>query len=859
MRQTLATVRGMGMQYAKHLGLKVFFRRLKALITRTKSDTFYSSFKLLLNILGIQAVQVSILEGISNRKSVWTIRTTLDYIAEKHPDLVNFFVKATLRNSRDPSVLFVLSRHPTSKPLFRDWLAGVNQSQAVDQLVDRDAAVTAAFAGAARFLLAPADAGDLEENLESKQPELTSFFRSTSKSFKFSVSEQEPVSESAPRRLVITEDFSNVDQLSLLVSGTSHCTFFAFNDLYARADFRKVEAWCESGAIQVEHARSRIGRFTARYIDIKEQCGDLAKKIRSLLGEIPAGELVGPFLEQEIADFLFFRTLKIEAVRSLTQDANFDEIVVALDRQTVRADFVFLLSSCEELLSDPRLSFVSIATRTIYREKFLLLVDVILGGAQPKRVFESDSSRIEHFFFPPRATVMRHQVIQKPKGRRQSNWVILATADRVPYNFSTASYARSFSQQFRVSLLTFGVQAVRLRKQLDRLGLWRLPLNFVAPSIKSRDFGERLGERLVRLSHLNLDFRSNSAKAAFVTGAETLCNRVILPSIANAQTIKANFSKLEQLGSLPSAVVLTPNREPRVAMIANIARAFGIPTVALEPHLIEPSYSRYAKVRTDYYGVVSRYIKDRVWRPYGIPEDRVFAIGSPKFFLHDIAGGNPIIGRQKLFEFSPRTPRNNLDRSNLVFFSQPGSWETVGKVWDLILDATKQTRVNVLLKPHPEDSSTRVEEFLLRANVNHHRTVELLEGDAAKALKKADYATVMYSAMGLESSLRGIPTFCIAPGGHEYPLDLHAMVGIPRVTESRELKELLCQYSRSRAGFDITLSKLCRAEPQFVDGFESGLLQLMDLVISRGKRGLRPPGDIPESLFLDPPHPVFQL
>ena len=164
------------------------------------------------------------------------------------------------------------------------------------------------------------------------------------------------------------------------------------------------------------------------------------------------------------------------------------------------------------------------------------------------------------------------------------------------------------------------------------------------------------------------------------------------------------------------------------------------------------------------------------------------------------------------------------------------------------------------MKAHPEESVSRTQRYLDQAiSRGLGDRVTLLRGDAATAIDLGDIVLTAYSTAAIDAAIRQKPVVCVTAGDVAYPLDLASVVGAPTTRSAEELTKLIAAYRADPNSFQTQASSLIERETQFTEGPGSRLRQLISTVIDRGPEAIRDPSLIPESLFLDPPHPLFPV
>jgi hypothetical protein len=257
---------------------------------------------------------------------------------------------------------------------------------------------------------------------------------------------------------------------------------------------------------------------------------------------------------------------------------------------------------------------------------------------------------------------------------------------------------------------------------------------------------------------------------------------------------------------------------------------------------------------------MSDYFRDRAVVGFAIDISRVRTIGSPRQVAP--SGYDPALAKREHRErFESETGVTLTDgRIVLAFFCQPSDWTHVSRVWATTLDAAQVTSSLVLLKTHPEESVSRAAAYLEQAataGMSDH--VVLLDDDAATAIALADLVLTAYSSAAIDAAIRQRPVVSVTDGDARYPVDLSGVVGASRATCVSELVDVIEQFRSAPEGFACRARSLIERETQFVEGPGGRLREFVAEVVAVGADGVRRSSDLPSSLFLDGPHPVYPV
>lgn len=798
------------------------------------------------------------------RKPIWRdVEQHLGTVAARSQADLEVFVRTGLEKTRAPLEIMSLARHPLSSDIVRRWLTeqlGPNTS--TDQrLIGTREAYDAAYVGAARQLLPAADAERAHQLASVKTSRYFQLLDSLGVRPVPSAGEPGPVRH----RLIIAEHLGNQPSVALLLPGCEKATVIATSDTFGMADFSDYDSWVGSGEVHVEHVRTRITRFSRDYSELHRASSRAADLIVAELATIPGlvHEDDRQFLAVDVADFLFFQALKFHALEALLDDDSFDHVVVAIADQKAQSEFFRLLAGVPRFQHDPRVEFSSVSGAMRIRNNYWHTLDSVL--AAPARALRADQLPVE-------LIVERFVADAHERGEavgwdapHQPGWILFATADNPAYNSSTAAYAAELVDTRPLRILNTQGPLTALTEALEGRDLTdRVPIApWSAGRLKDNALVELIQRRLPPLCLRLLEAADNEYDEAAAKGFDISLDRLvatrIVPALLRQKALEHRFETWRKAGTLPSAVVLTPHREAGVGGLAAVARRNGVPSIALEPHMQDANYSRYLKIAADYYGVFSEYFVDNAVDSFGMQRDRVRVVGTPRLVAppgYDRAAAQS----QARAALSAGTGFGFAAPLHVVFFGQPSSWDQLERVWDIVVDAAHKAGAHVFLKPHPEESPSRVRRYLDRAGERGaSASVTLLGGDAGNAIDIADVVITTYSTAAVDAAIRETPVVSVADGDTDYPIDVAAIVDASTARSVEELAEYFDTYIHDPGPALARARALIEREPHFVTGPGPVLRELLADAVARGSDGLRTPEQLPRSLFLDGPHPVFPV
>lgn len=804
------------------------------------------------------------------------VRARIEALWELHPDHLDHFVTVSLQRTADPITVVSMAQHPYSRAAVARWLTeecGVTTGPLVDRLA-KDALLGGAVAGAASVVLGP------DEARRTVDWVLGLYAVPDHRTFQFldsvgmrqvrgtpnAAAERPLPGRPARHRLIISDQFQRQPGIPLLLPGSERVTLLALAETFGKANFARYRDWPGVGEIKVEHVRSRITRFSQQYIDIHLATARLADLVCAEVAAVPGliDDEDRRFLAVEIADFLFFQTLKIRAVEELLADEDIDQVVFALGTYAATHNFPRLMAGVRGLFDDRRVEFVSAAQAANTRAAFWNLID---GMLDPQPPGQAPGRRL------PLATVVRAvdadtarlaKAMPAPVADGRPS-VLVATTNNGAYNDSTARYVAELRGDYAVRVVHVGSSVGQLPALLAEAGVGDLAIDELAID---RSRLSPLADVLMALLKDRLpeqpsdpdDAAASAGWWALRYSLDRVAREVIASAVARMRMTHHWFAAMQTAGQLPNVVVLTPSRNVNVGALASTARRFGVPSIVLEPHAQDANYSRYIKIAGDFYGVMSDYFRAQAISGFETDPARTFIIGSPRQVAP--ADYDPVAAQDAARAEFAATHELAFTAGvvNLVFFCQPSDWNHVSVVWGHILEAARRTGSRILLKTHPEESVTRTEGYMVQAAESAMAdAVVLLDGDAAEAIALADLVLTAYSAAALDAAVRQRPVICVTDGDLRYPVDLTAIIGAPVARSADDLAALIVRFQQHPEEFEEQARLLLEREAQFVDGPGPRLRTLVADVLARGPEALRETNRVPQSLFLDGPHPLFPV
>lgn len=801
----------------------------------------------------------------------------------RDPDSVIDFVRRAMTSSDDFVVIANFARSSISCAAMRELIAGMDLSEgsAMSRRIAASHALAAAIVGAATLLLAPAEAERLATRVKELLPGITEGYLALVDSLgaRPAVPPSSIMQRGLPsngfrdgcrHRLIIARSLNDRQSISLLFQGAERVTLYPMSDLYGRADFAGIDLHGPGDTVSVEHARSRITRFSTDYHGLHTETRAVAEKIVARLAEADAESRIlsqdaRPFAELALADHLFFPSLIVAAVQKLLEDEDFDHIVIALTGRRSDGDMLALLAGLDALTRDPRVEVVSVARaladRGAFAAQFAQLLQRYQDGHAP-RYWGPPLAVAAKDFEAACAATMPALPAWAGDGRPR---VLMVSAASRAYNTSSAAYRAALGRHYDTQTAFIGKSVVPLLlAEADSAapatgGLFAFPVEM-----------NRQSERPFLTMRLWLGSLLRELEAAFdgtITGHllrirhDQVVRNGLLSFLVFNRRSALWFARMAAEGKLPAAVVLSPYRDPYVSAVTAVARDRMVPSFAVEPHGLNATYCRYNMIHADHYGVITTFFRDEAAADFGIPEERCHVIGSPRLTAienYDLAERTAEARLAATQDYGIRFAEG---ATQLAFFSQPSTWAQMAAVWRILIEASAGTGAMILLKTHPEETPTRVAEYLaIAAELGAAERVTLWPGNAREAMECADLVLSAYSATVVEAATFRRPVICIANGDIDYPLDQHRIIGAPLVRDAATLAEALRAFIADPAPMRARAAGFLEREHHLVEGVDVGLWRALDAILAMPpEKAVRSRDDLPESAFLKGPHRVFAV
>lgn len=858
------------------LGAKVF-KPLKQLSARLRRRVLTGQIRLVQILAGPKAANRFFWRSPTGPRVWFDVENRIFQLAEHHPQTIAAFTRLAFDHALDPTTTIGLARNVWTAP---HLAAAISQAALADgtpfaERLRQSRDYSAAILGAVGLLLDDAAAQAIGARIEEIHPSVGDRFFALLDSFSlrpamppkdnlYRCIRSSGMRSAGKKRLIITEDFSDKRALTQLFSNTETVVLIGLNDTFGKADFSEYAATADAPEIVVEHIRTRISRFSEGYISAHAATRQAAATISHRFAQESdlLTEDLAPYLELAIADHLFFQKLKVEALNELISSDEFDHIVIACRNQEPTGSFYQILNVVDALKTDPRVELISVSRSLLSRTKVHGVLSTILRqpSATPSLFPWAPPTRRILIDLDFRVDAISSRFLSFAEDEKAR--VLLLTSSNTAYNISSARYAASLANDYSVRIGHVGGNAgqfhtalMDFREGADDIGIQFLPVQYP-------DGFSMLGNYSRKLILDSIDSISDTVTAQLVrVFLDRISNTVVQPSLVFFRLADRWFERLIEAKAAPDIVLLSPNRLPQVAVFAAIARKHGIPSLALEAHGLDANYSRYIKVTTDYYGVISRYFQEKASAGFEISKERTKIIGSPRIIApqgHDILAAR-VAAREFLAE--DLGADFNKFKLHVTFFCQPSGWRHVSQVWRNVLRATSDLDVCLFLKPHPEETSTRVSGYLEIANgLGFGDRVMVLQTDPSTAISASDIVLTAYSAAAIDAAVLGVPVFCVTEGDVDYPIAQHDIIGAPLLRSESELRAAFLNFIADPESVVQSAQKFLENEPQFITGPDDNLRAVVrEILNTPSEDSLRKADTMPASLFTEGPHPIFPV
>lgn len=791
-----------------------------------------------------------------------------------NPERLRAFASAALYAAADPISVMLLAGHPLSRAAMGEALAEerTSPSAAINKRITDSAQYAAGFVAATA--LTGDDAalehlrGRLPSSLSYRYQEILDSYGMTPSARADAQLRGMPASglrTHKRHRLIIAENLSQEQDFLPLLVGADHVTLIGLNDTFGKSQLPAYADLPGVGEITVEHIRSRITRFSENYIALHLKTRDLVRQLAGIMDGAPdlAPRDERPFLELALADMLFFLALKPAAISRLLDDTAFDHILIVTQDHTKGSSYLMTLASVPELMQDPRVEIVSASPSVECRTSTSRVLEQLTTEPAIPNVLEGwlpDASTLTAPLMKVATTIAEGMPLPAATTRKR---VLMLTRANTAYDRASAQYALSLAKDHQVGIHFLGRNAVNLHNAMYNADA-ELAREIAVDILPDRyNIGVPAMEKWL-VGRINLMMTGEDIdpmlRSVILINAKRLAGEIFYTYTLHARAVDAYFERLKQADALPDLIVQSPGRPPLIARYAVLARRHGIPSLSLEAHALDCRYSRYNKQFTDYYGVISTFFRDQA-AGFGMTPDRTFVLGSPRIIRpegHDLPTARTEARAAIAEEFGHDF---NAFAATITFFGQPSAWDMVARVWRNTIEAARRNNIAILLKPHPEESPSRVQDYMsIVTQMGAEGFVRLVSGPPEPIICACDMLLTGYSAAAIDAAVLGVPVVLVIDGDFEYPLPQHLIIGTVLTRSTDELSDQLADFLRNPSAWQDRTDAFLQREPQFVTGHDKPLRDRAAEIMAKPRsESIRELSDLPETTFLDEPHPTFPV
>lgn len=694
----------------------------------------------------------------------------------------------------------------------------------------------------------------------------------------FSAAEMQPAP--CKNRLIVMDDRLSPSAIKGLAMGAEKITLLQYGDLYGKIDLEAIQAVLPGREISIEHGRSRIDRFQQQYFDIHRKTLEAAMALtKSFIEQTPWMEefivSVPDFdkdLALEISDRLFFKALRVEAVYRAVLDSSFDSVIVSFGESFELFRFFF---SGPELWQNPRIKGCCRTQKIKVAIKFASRIAemqrrAVVGSAEP---ILGDIAALEELFesgrpSEPPAMVKAYlsSSYAKRTARNRSSVrksIAFVADDSRAYSATSVQLATHLNAKFDVDILTPQGNPANLQKAIKHaqkdpyLAESRKNGSPTLVKVSATTPGRAATKEF---SDVFLLAAADATRKLFATHSEDICFKTVLDSVlteglpaavlnvlGNARAIAAHL-EVENY----SAIAISPIRSPRSAQFATIARAHGIPSIAVEPHCLNAAYCRYGTVFSDYAAVYSDYFAEEYGRYFGISYDRCYTFGSPRIMRP--IGYSPLGSRA---EARKRIGLHRGDPPIIAFPTQPMPAEHILAVWRMIIRALKilDKPARVILKRHPEEGPGHVERYRqIIAEENAGHLCYVADVDIKDLLIASEVVLTCYSVTAIEAAILERNVAIVSTNDVQYPVPWHDILGVPLSTSSDDIARIVSEALSAGPKAATWPAKFIQNNADLLDNSTfDRLTSIIEDIIAKGPQGIRSRDELPSSLFVTAP------
>lgn len=668
----------------------------------------------------------------------------------------------------------------------------------------------------------------------------------------------------AEHRLIVMDEPLSPAMIRHLATGAGKVTLLRFNELYGKLPLAEVQEALPDVEVTVEHARTRVGRFSSRYAELHERTRDLA---RILIDPLSNGLGEGRAADKRLnailvlADRLFFKALRIDGCLRAIRDTAFDSVVVSASRN---GDLVRLVLTDPASREGARVTFGCWSTnhRTLvaFPRQFAAARQSSADDAFAATEIEPEAR--ERHFSLVRSFVDRPfslQAVVEGAPREHASRIAVTTSGNRAYLSSSVQAALALGRSHDVDLIwTHGrldalqdaLEAAQKNGLLASEGGIRVPRILALNKDPTSRRVQRVLSRLLRVQ-----VAEDRAPIEAVLG-EDIALRAMFDSEMRSDLpdflmrLFVQFGRAERLLAEEdyAAVLVCPVREPRNAVYVSAARKAGIPSLTFEPHCLNSAYCRYSSVLTDFAALYNDYFVREYAENFSLSADRSFIVGSPRIL------------RPPAYDpkWSRRERRAELgipaDLPVVVLATQPMPaihTETVFR--DVVRAVVSLGRpVRLYVKPHPEENEA--DRALYRTIIRQESgtaTCSVVDIDVKDLMIASDLVVVYYSVTALEAAVLERNVLIAGRRGEPYPMAYDEILSVPLCTDADEIRAAMLDTFASGPAATTGIGAFRDRHPYLYDNrvFDR-LADAVQSVIESGETGIRDAATFPDQPFV---------
>jgi hypothetical protein len=687
-------------------------------------------------------------------------------------------------------------------------------------------------------------------------------------------------------RLLLIDGQLSLSVLKYLAHGAERLTIMRYGDLYGHIDLTAVRKELPAVEIAIEHARTRVDRFRRRYFELHQASFEVANALGTafveanpwVLDEVSSFNAARHDFILGVADFLFFKMLRMDGTLKAVLDPTFDSVIIAF---ADNFELFRLCAASRELNDDPRIQACCWHSGRAQSKFEMRQLEVAKAWAAATPRFHVERE-LESSTEPPivaapnavrsylrKATRLRRTRSGNHKEGRRS--VAMVANEGRAYGYNAVQIACALQDQFNVDVVWTQGKEKSFDENVSRAG------NDPVLCQWKRD--ETLLPGLVNVAPVAPDRRANAAiRASTMTAFARPVHDLLArwkndPAIANTIdcVVTSGLAELmlRQVGQIAmaeklfttnqyDAVAISPARAPSNAVFAGVARTSGIPSLTVETHCLNAAYCRYTTITTDYAAVYSDHYIREYEQHFGIDAARLRPFGSPRILRPSgyESEGERIRARERI-GFTLNDP------PIIAVPTQPMPPALILGVWRMIIRAAKDLDrpIRVLLKTHPEEGQGHVERYRqIISEENAADICSVVEVDIKDLLMASNLVLTCYSVTALEAVVLERNVAIVSQPGVNYPTAYDQIIGVPLCCTSDDTLEAI------RAALDLGPEATSGAEvfkaahPYLFDNstFER-LRQVVEEIVERGPVGIRRRDELPQSTFVTAPFQEYMI